>query len=155
MKGHPYQLSLKDGLFGFCDDGGPEQFEVASGKQMPGPQHCDRATGDDQSNCGDGVEIEGHPEGGKDVLFLDGKGYPLQGQSHGYDCDGKVVIVPTVGAVEVIDGTANKVAIVDPGGGNSAVIGSGWLAWSTLDDAHPLRLETVAKAMEHAASPKE
>ncbi len=155
VKGIPYQLSLKKGWFGFCDDTGSEQIDLATGKQTPGPGRCDKKAQSIQSKCGDDVEIEGHPEGGKDVLFFEGSGFPLEGQSHGCDQDGKLVIVPTVGAVELIDGTSGKVSIVDPGGGDDAVIGSGWIGWSTLDPKHPLRLESVAKAMEHVSVPKE
>ena len=142
VMGHPYQLSLQNKVFGFCDDTGSQQMDVTTGKQTPGTAHCDRVNGDDQSRCGDEIQILGHPDGGKDVLSFEGSDYPLEGQSHGCDRDGKLVIVPTVGAVELIDGASNKVAIVDPGGGNKAMIGSGWVAWSTLDLKHPLRVES-------------
>ena len=154
VMGLPYQLGLKSNVFSFCDDTGPQQIDVSTGKQTPAAQHCDRKKDEDQSSCDDEIQIYGSPEGGNDRLAINDNEYILEGHSRGCDRDGKTVVVATVGAVEVIDGAANKVAIVDPGGGDRAAIGSGWVAWSTLDVKHPLRLETVVKALEHATTPK-
>lgn len=152
VNGVPYQLSLDGGLFGFCDSTGPQQVNLANGKQTLGTQRCDRLHEIVQNHCGEQVEIDGHPEGGNDHLAINDNEFVLNGQSGACDREGKIVIVSTYIAVEVIDGAANKVAIV--GSGDKVAIGSGWVAWSTLDKDHPLRLETVAKAMEHATTPK-
>ena len=154
VKGIPYQLTLKNGVFGFCDDRGSWQFDVATGKQASGARHCDIDHEEEQSSCDDSIQIWGSPEGGDDHISVGYNNYLLKGHDRACDKDGQTVIAATIGAVEVIDGVANKVAIVDPGGGDRAVIGSGWIAWSTLDEKRPLRLETLSRAMEHAKTPK-
>ena len=148
--GVSYQLGLKEDIFSFCDDTGPQQVDVRTGKQSAGPQKCDRKTEAVQSSCDDDVEITGDPAQPYDVLSFEGQGYKLNGHSRGCDRDRHLVVITTASDVELIDGATNRVRLLDADVPDQIVLGSGWVAWNSLDKKVPLRLEGVAKAMTDA-----
>ncbi len=151
-QGIAYQLSLKHGVFGFCDkEAGSQRLDLATGRQYPGSEHCDWNHEEVQSNCDDYVLVSGPQGGGNDDVMVGDNDYRLHGHMHACDQQGKMVIVTSFGGVELIDGPSKNVAIVDPKGGERAVIGSDWIAWQTYDrKKSQLQLETVVKAMENA-----
>lgn len=152
-KGDAYQLSLKNGQFGFCDETGSQHINLTTGKQSPGTEACDPNHEEIQSNCDDTVMLHGIPDNTYDDITINNNDYVLKGHAEACDRMGLFLVVATGGGVELIDGARNKVAILDSG--MRAVIGSDWVAWQPLDrKKNELQLETVAKAMEHATTPK-
>ncbi len=154
VHGIPYQLSLKSGVFGFCDDSGSQTLDLATGKQSAGTATCDRSHEAVQSSCDNRVKIYGDTDAGNDDLSVGDHDYTLRGHSRECDLDGSLLVVSTANAVQLIDFAANKVATVDSHGGDKAVLGSGWVAWTSLDLNHPLRLETTTQAMSTAKPAK-
>lgn len=153
VHGIPFQLSLKNGVFAFCDDSGAQKIDVATGSQSAGAQSCDRKKEQIQSSCDDNA-ITSAPDGPADTIDLGKYTYHLSGHVRDCDQEGDVTIVSTGGDVEVIDSAGNKVAVIDTPAPDKVVIGSGWVAWNALGKPPVLKLETVAKAMEHAKTPK-
>ncbi len=154
VKGDAYQLTLKKGVFGFCDETGSHSVNLTTGKQSASTQTCDPKREEVQSSCDNSVQIHGNPDDPFDDISIEGNDYQLNGHVTACDRQGQLLFVATYGSVELIDGTANKVAIVDDRGSDKAVIGAGWIAWQSIKKNGPLRLEAVAKAMEHAKTPK-
>lgn len=146
-KGMSYQLALKDNVFSFCDDKGAQQVDVRTGKQTLGTQKCDPKNEAIQSGCDDDVEITGDPAEPYDVVSFEGDGYKLNGHSRGCDRDGRIVAVTTAGDVELIDGVASKAAFLEADVPDKIVVGSGWVAWNSLDQKVSIRLETVARLL--------
>ncbi len=85
-RGVAYQLSLKNGIFGFCDRvSGSQRLDLTTGHQSPGTEHCDWDHEEEQSSCDDYVIVSGPEGGGNDNIMVGNNNYVLSGHVHACD----------------------------------------------------------------------
>ena len=154
-KGVAYQLTLNNGVFGFCDNTGSQQINFATGHQTASTSTCDRKNDAIRNGCDDGVDIVSSSDGPYDTVSVERYSFRLHGHARDCDRDGDLVIVSTTGEIVLMNASTTKIAFVKAVVPDTVVIGSGWAAWNSQDKKLPPHLEKTSKLLQQATTPRE
>ncbi len=132
--GDPYLLSLKQGVFAFCDDRGGHTFDLQTRLEVRSKEECVKPQffHGEWTGCSDAslnTMVQSPQNDPNDNIVFGRSAYPLKGRADDCDNDGMIGVIGTAEEVLLIDGQRERWAILSQEMGQPVAIGSGWVAW--------------------------
>lgn len=130
--GAAYDLKLDDDVVSFCDQRGPREVLLESGREQESKRSCSKSI--EPNTACEGLSLDAtvsSPDLGNDVVQVTGVVTPFAMQGHIADCraNGDMLIVATHSRVVTIDAKHETMQTLSDEGGEQVAIAAKWVGW--------------------------